>query len=116
MSKLKEHMIRDVEAMFEDAGEVITYKQQGKSLSIIAIAEIGSKKTPHNLDGSYGDALFTVWDDPKHGINNPHSGDEIEYCGKIYTYVGIEQHKPGVMYRLQFVSGESAVRYGGIWG
>lgn len=119
MSGLKECMKRDINAMFDDAGEDIVYHQQGRELSIVAIAEIGTndtKKTPHNLDRSYGDASFTVKDSLETGITAPHSGDEIIYSGKKYTYVAIEQHVPGVIYRLRFLSGESAVKYSGIWG
>ena len=118
MSRLGERMMHDVDIMFRDAGEAVTYVSNGEERSIVAIAEIGTndtKKAPHNLDRSYGDASFTVKDDAESGVTEPHAGDEIRYGGGTYTFVNVEQHKPGVLYRLRFLSHESAVRYSSMW-
>lgn len=115
MSRLVEHMATDIDEFFNDAGEEITYISGDTSRTILAMAEVGvndTKKTPHGLDRSYGDASFTLYDDPVKGITSPHAGDKIEYKGIRFNYVAMEQHVPNVVWRLRFLHKESAVPYG----
>lgn len=115
MSRLLEHMQHDIDVFFEDAGEVVTYSSMGEKRDILAIAEVGvndTKKTPHGTDRSYGDASFTFYDDKEKGITEPHAGDRLEYKGMKFTYVAMEQHVPGILWRLRFLNKESIVPYG----
>nr|DAT91024.1 MAG TPA: ATP-binding sugar transporter [Caudoviricetes sp.] len=107
----------DIHDLFEDAAEDILYRTQGKEIKIQAIAEIGTNdktKTPHNLEGSYSNASFTLLDDAELGITEPYAGDEIVYHGNTFIYVNMEQHNPNVIWRLRFLAKESAVPFNSI--
>ena len=111
-------MADDIGDLFEDAGDTVTYIAQGQEREIVAIAEIGTNETTrnaHDKDRSYENATFTVLDDADKGITDPQAGDEIIYKGTRYTYVSIEQHNPGAVWRLRFVMHESAMKYGSMW-
>lgn len=109
----------DIGDLFEDVSEAAVYVSQGNKKDVQVIAEIGVNDTSRNaLDKSrsYGDASFTVLDDADNGITEPHAGDEIQFHGTTYTFVSVEQHNPGAVWRLRFVMHESAMDYGSMWG
>lgn len=116
---LEAWMKDDIGDLFEDISETAVYTSQGRQKSIQVIAEIGTNDTSrnaHDKSRSYGDASFTVLDDAELGVTDPHSGDEILYHGTTYSFVSVEQHNPGAVWRLRFVMHESAIDYGSMWG
>lgn len=116
---LEDWMKDDIGDLFDDVSEAAVYKTQGRQLNIQVIAEIGTNDTSRNAHDkrrSYGDASFTVLDDAEKGVTDPHAGDEIVYHGTTYTFMSIEQHNPGAVWRLRFLMHESAIDYGNMWG
>lgn len=116
MSTMRDDFKTDIQDAFftdGDMAETITYTHKGEALTLSAVAEIGeqgSSTRDAKAKGEGYDAVFTI----KYGDipGGPVSGDKITYAGKSYTFVAPDQVVDGILYRLQFVAKETALKFG----
>lgn len=107
---LKDTMAADMdELLFSDSDFAVAVRYNG--VEIKALAEIGDDSTsrnPNDREHDYGNAVFTV---RAADVPTPGAGDTISYQSEEYEYVSVAQQTHGI-YRLRFVSRNSAVRFG----